>query len=417
MERQTICLPGLHDLNVAPIRPIVDSPLFQRLRGLKQLGPSSTIFPHADQSRFVHSLCTYSITEERTRRWVEDGIITKDDALQLALHGLLHDNGHSVYSHASEALCPHDHNTQGVLNLQKLQREIEACGGNVETIGALMSHQHPMHVCVSDRPIGTDKLAYLFLDARNTTEAIAFRMGDLLNYVSYSDGKLLIDIDIVPEVLQLHSAYVYMYTRVYCRKAALIVQAFLQQIVHLAIKSGHLRNGQLSVLTDCEIDSILVHVECAVVRELFQRYRERKQPKTVLEIRPTGAGLLSKKNGHKMTTFHVPLKDFNRFTPLRTPFIARDVESKIADLVGLSPHQVLIVPDVPLTRLIPYDATIVHKNEIVGTLNEARPIHYQALEEEMAASIALRVCVPQEMRERIAHPSIGEEIFKFLMSL
>ena len=38
------------------IKPIIDSPLFQRLRHIKQLGMADLVFPGAVHTRFNHSI-------------------------------------------------------------------------------------------------------------------------------------------------------------------------------------------------------------------------------------------------------------------------------------------------------------------------------------------------------------------------
>lgn len=416
MNRKTIGLPPLHDLDIAPILPIVDSPLFQRLRHLQQLGPAALVFPNGNHSRFFHSLATFSITNERTSRWVQDGIITPEEARQLALHGLLHDIGHSVYSHATEALCPRNHNKQGILRLKELRTEIEKCDGNVETIGRLMAHEHPLHLCVSHRPLGTDKLAYLYIDSQHTNQAVSFRMGDLLNHVSFRDNKMVIDSSIIAEVMQLNQAYVYMYTHVYCEKGALIAQAFMQQIVHFAIREGCVRPDQLAYLGEDEINATLIHAQDTVAQELYVRYKERRMPKTAFGIWPKEAPLLNERRnrakGIGMAT--VPLEEFSRFSDLEKPDTARTVEERIAALVNLNPQDVLIVPAVPLDRFIPYPPEVMDSGQLCGSLKQHYPIHYDALMELMVGSIRIRVCVPEQHRERVGKPDITKEIFNLL---
>lgn len=40
------------------IKPIIDSPVFQRLKGIKQLGLVDVVFPSATHTRFSHSIGT-----------------------------------------------------------------------------------------------------------------------------------------------------------------------------------------------------------------------------------------------------------------------------------------------------------------------------------------------------------------------
>ncbi|MEE2787987.1 MAG: phosphohydrolase [Myxococcota bacterium] len=94
---------------------IVDHPIFQRLRGIKQLGFTDQAFPGATHTRYAHGLGAMEVV---TRMF--DGVFPADrgllppetrtrfrQLLRLAL--LLHDLGHPPGSHASEAAMPNRH--------------------------------------------------------------------------------------------------------------------------------------------------------------------------------------------------------------------------------------------------------------------------------------------------------------------
>ena len=80
----------------------IDTPQFQRLRHLKQLGTLSYIFPSATHTRFEHSLGAGYLSGHLMKRFKEEQPeleITKRDINILSLSGFLHDLGHSSYSH------------------------------------------------------------------------------------------------------------------------------------------------------------------------------------------------------------------------------------------------------------------------------------------------------------------------------
>jgi HD superfamily phosphohydrolases len=66
---------------------LMDSPYFQRLRYVRQLGLCYLVFPGANHTRFEHSLGTYHLASEASEAF---GI--KDKAL-LQVSALLHDIG------------------------------------------------------------------------------------------------------------------------------------------------------------------------------------------------------------------------------------------------------------------------------------------------------------------------------------
>ncbi len=80
------------------IKPFIDSPLFQRLRHIKQLGMGDFIFPGAVHTRFNHCLgCSYVASQ------IAHKIGLPDEERQLVIIAcLLHDVGHGPFSHAFE---------------------------------------------------------------------------------------------------------------------------------------------------------------------------------------------------------------------------------------------------------------------------------------------------------------------------
>eukprot|EP00793_Prasinoderma_coloniale_P003184 PRCOL_00005819-RA len=81
---------------------VIDTPQFQRLRDLKQLGTSHFVFPGAVHTRFDHSLGVAHLSDVFVRR-IEVGQkslnITFDDIQVVRLAGLVHDLGHGPFSH------------------------------------------------------------------------------------------------------------------------------------------------------------------------------------------------------------------------------------------------------------------------------------------------------------------------------
>lgn len=100
---------------------VLDSPLLQRLRRIRQLGLASTVYCNADSSRFSH---TIGVTEVAGRmahmisKKVND-ILSNEEFADYKDHfnpeeivrlaAIFHDTGHMFYSHVSELFFSYDH--------------------------------------------------------------------------------------------------------------------------------------------------------------------------------------------------------------------------------------------------------------------------------------------------------------------
>ncbi len=86
---------------------IIDSPLFQRLRNINQVGLAMLTYPAARHSRFEHSLGVASAVKimcNKINRNTPNFQIADDTRDAIVLAALLHDIGHCFYSHLSETV-------------------------------------------------------------------------------------------------------------------------------------------------------------------------------------------------------------------------------------------------------------------------------------------------------------------------
>jgi HD superfamily phosphohydrolase len=101
---------------------IINSPVFQRLRRIKQLALTDYVYPAASHSRFEHSLGVMHLAsrifdvlvrDKRSAEILSSEFGIKEDNYPrfrqiVRLAALLHDVGHTPYSHSGEDLLPPD---------------------------------------------------------------------------------------------------------------------------------------------------------------------------------------------------------------------------------------------------------------------------------------------------------------------
>ena len=104
---------------------LINSRVFQRLRGVRQLGLTELVYPGASHARFSHSLGVAHLARiitQKVRREV-GAVFTERLQEQVILAALLHDIGHGPYSHVFERvegdqIC---HEKVGALLLQSTE--------------------------------------------------------------------------------------------------------------------------------------------------------------------------------------------------------------------------------------------------------------------------------------------------------
>jgi HD superfamily phosphohydrolase len=199
------------ELSTAEAR-MLDLPVVQRLRRLRQLGLAYLAFPSAEHSRFTHALGALAMGTRAFDQLVRLGReFFRDDAdvayqrrlVRAAL--LLHDIGHGPFSHACEAVLGvrHELRTEEMLRLPEMQAGIEALEVDGDDVLGLIlgdpaSPYPALRELVSGPNLDADRMDYLQRDAYFTGVAAGrFDVDQLVASLRLfeRDGRIVTGID------------------------------------------------------------------------------------------------------------------------------------------------------------------------------------------------------------------------------
>src|SRR5688572_29318650 len=91
---------------------LIDTPAFQRLRYVRQLGLAHLVYPGATHTRFEHAVGAYHLSRRTISLLAERGELASigaDECAVVRAAALLHDIGHYPFSHALEEIGALDH--------------------------------------------------------------------------------------------------------------------------------------------------------------------------------------------------------------------------------------------------------------------------------------------------------------------
>lgn len=118
---------------------LVNTPLFQRLRGISQTGFTYFVYPCAIHTRFEHSLGCLHIAArllDKLCDWFrreQSKDIERDHVLTVRLAALLHDVSHCIFSHVSEEIYGQD---AGIHQAREKIRKLFTADRKMAKIGA-----------------------------------------------------------------------------------------------------------------------------------------------------------------------------------------------------------------------------------------------------------------------------------------
>jgi len=268
------------DLNLLE-SSLVDTKPFQRLRWIKQLGSANLVYPGANHTRFEHSLGTSHLASQMANQ----ADVPKDEIDLVSIAGLLHDLGHSPYSHLADELPfgkDHVDVTQDIIKSGQISEIFNVEGIDSNEICNIIKGNHKYGSLISG-DIDADRLDYLIRDSHYTGVKTGVDTGRLITKMSIKDNELVIDESSLPVVETFLTSRSIMFPTVYFHPFSRGAELMLARATKMAINENNFSYNDFISYTDHKFLSEL-NLAGGVSKKLVNNFENREIIKRVVSI-------------------------------------------------------------------------------------------------------------------------------------
>ncbi|MET1125041.1 MAG: HD domain-containing protein [Archaeoglobaceae archaeon] len=251
---------------------IIDTPQFQRLRRIKQLGFANLVYPGANHTRFEHSLGVAHLAAKLKER------LELDEEVVAA--ALLHDVGHAPFSHGSERLLERfariRHEDLRSVVRGELRDVVKELGFNLSRLSDIVSGKVPSIV---SGDVDVDRMDYLVRDSHYTGVAYGvIDLNRLISKIKFEDGVVIEEGGIKAAESLLISRFL-MYPTVYFHHVCRIARKMYEKAMERIIERGFDAKKLLD-MDDCSAMMLMKEEE----PEFYEMLANRKLFKRALYV-------------------------------------------------------------------------------------------------------------------------------------
>ncbi|MCP4120255.1 MAG: HD domain-containing protein [Bacteroidetes bacterium] len=248
---------GFIQLPTGIIFDIIQHPVFQRLRRIRQLGFTNLVYHGAEHTRFAHAIGAFHLMTEALNMLSSKGVeITSEEREAARIAILLHDIGHGPFSHSlEEVILPYHHERLTLALMRYLDGVFEGKIGLAIEIFAGTYHKPFLHELVSSQ-LDMDRMDYLNRDRFFTGVSEGVIGYDrIIHMLNVEDGKLVVEEKGIYSVEKFLVARRLMYWQVYLHKTSLAAEFMLKLVLNRAREL--LMNGTLGGYIPSPLHKIL----------------------------------------------------------------------------------------------------------------------------------------------------------------
>ena len=220
---------------------LIDTPEFQRLRFVRQVGLASLVFHGAEHSRFSHSMGVAHLSRRMFDQIHPDAPIDDPTRIATVVAGLLHDVGHGPFSHAMERVFDfhHEDYTKTLICdddstifqvLESYDRELPA------RVAAYIDHSTDHHTAeIVSSQLDADRMDYLLRDSYMTgVEVGRYDLERILLLLEHDQTGLIVNVRAFESIEGYLISRYHMYRLVYFHKLVRGAEAMLRMLFERA---------------------------------------------------------------------------------------------------------------------------------------------------------------------------------------
>jgi uncharacterized protein len=258
------------------LKKVIDTPMFQRLRRISQLGLAQNVFPGATHTRFVHGLgAAYLALKALAHLEERHGRGAIEPRLEVIIAALLHDVGHGPFSHSFEhvledlkgdACVPlHEDWTRAAIELEgsDIRRALVDSDLNVDKVAASFRSEGneplPKYLrqLVSSQ-IDVDRMDYLVRDSHFAGVALGrvdiYYLINCLTIIEH-DGKAVTSLGVEEKGVKAYEGFALarhlMNRTVYYHRAVKVFEFMMEELLRRVISNLELLD------TDAELQRVV----------------------------------------------------------------------------------------------------------------------------------------------------------------
>lgn len=225
---------------------LIDTPEFQRLRRIRQLGLAYFAYQGAEHSRFTHSLGALHLATRTLDRLRAKYEISDDDHTAVRVAALLHDVGHGPFSHVIESILGFHHERFSIEAIASEDTEIGAVlrshsNGLADDVAAIIRgdfRRRALAQLVSSQ-IDVDRMDYLLRDSLLTGAKYGiFDLEWIIKSLEINEAEdhLFVSAPGIYAVEDYLQARYYMFRQVYFHRTLRSAEAVLKSLLKRAIE-------------------------------------------------------------------------------------------------------------------------------------------------------------------------------------